>query len=71
MIKKDAEKLYFLVNDKAAMDALSHYMLYRIEVLKEQLVTATEMNEVIKLQGAIEELKRLRHLRDEVNNPKD
>jgi hypothetical protein len=71
MIKQEAEKLYFLVNDKVSMDALQFYASYRIEVLKEFIATALDLNDIRKAQGAIEELKRMRHLRDEVNNPKD
>jgi hypothetical protein len=71
MIKQEAEKLYFLVNDKTSMDALQSYANHRIEVLKEFLTASLDLNDIRKAQGAIEELKRMRHLRDEVNNPKD
>jgi hypothetical protein len=71
MIRSDAEKLYFLVNDKEILSALNSYVEVRITFLKDALVTAPNMDEVLKLQGAIEELRRIRHLREEVNNPKD
>lgn len=71
MTKDDASKLQFFVNDKNVLDALALYVELRTVQLKEQLTSAPDMNEVLKLQGAIEELKRTRHLRDLVNSLKD
>jgi len=71
MNKKDAEKLLILVNSRPNVDALEFYMGLRIDFLKDQLTSATSIEEVRKYQGAIEELKRLKTLRDEVNNPRD
>lgn len=71
MKKKDAEKLLSLVNSKPSVDALVFYMELRIEYLKEQLVSAVSIEDVRRIQGAIEEIKRLNTLRDEVNNPRD
>lgn len=69
MKKKDAEKLLPLVNQKGALDALEHYIALRIEALKEDLVHQSPLTE--QQRGAIYELRRFKHLRDEVLNAKD
>jgi hypothetical protein len=71
MNKKHAEKLLGLVNSKSNMDALVFYTDLRIDYLKEQLVNASTIEDVRRFQGAIEELKRFKTLREEVNNPRD
>lgn len=71
MKRSDAEKLYFFVGSKDNLDALGFYAELRIAFLKDQLVTAKDIEEVRKYQGAIEELRRIRNLKDEVQNPKD
>jgi hypothetical protein len=71
MKKKDAEFLLPLVNSKEMMDRLIHYMELRVSHLKESLVAASDIEGVKRLQGAIEEVRRLKSLRDEVLNPKD
>jgi hypothetical protein len=70
MKKKDANELVLFVNTKANMDALNFYVNLRIEELKEALVSVP-VEELKRVQGKIEELKRFYTLRDEVNNPKD
>lgn len=71
MKKQDAEKLYVLANDKKVNDALLHYVELRISHLKDVLSTADTLDSIRKYQGAIEELKWIYHLRDDVNNPRD
>lgn len=71
MKKEDAQKLVTLVNNKENMDALSHYMNLRVDHYKDLLTYASNYEEVRKYQGAIEELHRLRTLREEVLNPRD
>lgn len=71
MRKEDAQKLLFVVNNKETMDSLQHYMNLRVEHYKDLLTYAANYEEVRKYQGAIEELLRLRTLREEVLNPRD
>lgn len=71
MNKKNAEKLLGLVNSKSNMDAIVFYVDLRIDYLKEQLVSASTVEDLRRYQGAIEELKRLKTLREEVNTPRD
>lgn len=71
MNKKQSNELYLFVNEKANRDALEFYTELRISILKDSLVRADGIEEVRRLQGAIEEVKRLKTLRDEVINPKD
>lgn len=70
MKKQDAEKIKPLVNNHAALDALEHYLVLRVEALKESLLYATG-DQVQRFQAAAEELRRLKHIRDEVNNAED
>lgn len=70
MKKLDAEKIKPLVNNKVALDALEHYLSLRVEALKESLLSAP-IDQVVRYQAACEELRRFRHLRDEVNNAED
>jgi len=67
MNKELARDLSYVVNVKVNYDSLLAYMDFRIEELKNRLVSASNMEEVKSLQGAIEEIKRLKTLRDEVN----
>lgn len=71
MKRQDAEKIRPLVTNLGATDALEHYLTLRIENLKESLVGAPSMDFVIRIQGAIDELRRFKHLRDEVLNAKE
>ncbi len=71
MKKEQANQLYLLVNEKSNMDALKFYADLRIEALKEVLTKAETIEDVRRTQGAIDELKRLKVIRDEVNNPRD
>lgn len=71
MKRQDADKLRPLVTDLGVSNALEHYVHVRMEALKDMLVGAPNMDFVIRIQGAIDELKRFRNLRDEVLNAKE
>ena len=71
MKKEQANQLYLFVNDKPTMEALKFYIDLRIEALKEILTKADSLDDIRRTQGAIEELKRMKNIRDEVNNPRD
>lgn len=71
MKKQDADKVKPLVNNHAALEALEHYLYLRVEALKESLLSAPTWEATIRVQAAAEEIKRFRHLRDEVNNAGD
>lgn len=71
MNKKEANPLIPIVSNTATLDAILGYTDYRIGILKDSFLNASTMDEVKKIQGAIEELKRFKTLRDEVNNAKD
>lgn len=71
MNKSDAQRLQSLVGSKANMDDLTFYMDYRISIIKDRLMGAKDWEEVLRLKGAIDELSRLKSLRDEVLNPRE
>lgn len=71
MNKQDAQRLSGLVNSKDNMDDLVFYMDYRISVIKDRLMGAKDWEEVLRLKGAIDELSRLKSLREEVLNPRE
>jgi len=71
MNKKDAQNFLGLVNLKANTDDLSTYADYRVQILKDRLASAKSWDEVQRIQGAIDEVTRLKTLRDEVLNPRD
>lgn len=62
MTKEEAQKILPLVNNKQCLDALETYLGLRVEELKESLVKANDD----QIRGAILELRRMKHLRDEV-----
>lgn len=47
-------------------DALSEYALYRLSLLRNELETLVEINDILRIQGQIKEIRRLLTLRDEV-----
>lgn len=71
MNKKEASGLVTLVSNKATLDSILEYIDFRVGVLKDSLVFARDMETVHRAQGAIEELKRFKTLRDEVLNAKE
>lgn len=66
MDKELARKLLPLVNDKDAMGELTSYIDSRVSILKEQLVSSTNFENVLKIQGGIAELRKFLQLRDYV-----
>ena len=55
-----------LVNDKLQFQSVQDYAKGRIDILLRQLSTERDMNNVVRIQGAIAELRRLDTLREEV-----
>lgn len=55
-----------LVNDQHQFQALQEYADGRVASLLQQLSTERDMDSVVKLQGAIAELRRFSTLREEV-----
>jgi len=45
---------------------LQEYVSKRIEILREQLETSLDVDQMRQIQGSIKELKRFKTLRDEV-----
>jgi hypothetical protein len=71
MNKQDAQRLQPLVGSKANIDDLVFYMDHRISIIKDRLLGVKNWEEVLRLQGAIDELSRLKSLREEVLNPRE
>ena len=55
-----------LVNDKLQFQSVQDYAKGRIDILLRQLSTERDMNNVVRMQGAIAELRRFDTLREEV-----
>ena len=55
-----------LVNDKLQFKSVQDYANGRIDTLLQQLSTERDMNSIIRIQGAIAELRRFSTLREEV-----
>ena len=55
-----------LVNDKLQFQSVQDYANGRIDILLRQLSTERDMNNVVRIQGAIAELRRFDTLREEV-----
>ena len=66
MIKEVAKQLLAIVNVKKNTDALEVYMQHRIDELHKLLEQHEDMYNITKAQGAIQEVRRLKTLRDEV-----
>lgn len=66
MIRDIAKKLVPLVDSKKNSDLLELYMNHRIEELHKLLEQHEDMYNITKAQGAIQEVRRLKTLRDEV-----
>ena len=66
MIKEVAKQLLPIVNVKKNTDALEVYMNHRIAELHKLLEQHEDMYNITKAQGAIQEVRRLKTLRDEV-----
>ena len=66
MIKEVAKQLLPIVNVKKNTDALDVYMEYRVAELHKLLEQHEDIYNINKAQGAIQEIRRLKTLRDEV-----
>lgn len=66
MIREIAKKLVPLVDSKKNSDLLELYMNHRIEELHKLLEQHEDMYNITKAQGAIQEVRRLKTIRDEV-----
>jgi len=66
MIKELAKQMLPLVNTKKNTDILELYMNYRVDELHKLLEQHEDMYNINKAQGAIQEIRRLKTLRDEV-----
>ena len=66
MTPEIAKKLLPLVNVKRNLDALEMYMESRITDMHRNMEQGDDMKAMYQAQGAIQELRRLRTLRDEV-----
>lgn len=69
MTKEESKRFTFLVNDPKSYDALSDYADYRIAKLLGSLMNIQTFEELKAVQATIQELRRLKGLREEVNNP--
>jgi len=66
VIKEVAKQLLPLVNVKKNTDILEAYMEYRVAELHKLLEQHEDIYKINKAQGAIQEIRRLKTLRDEV-----
>lgn len=66
MIKEIASKLVSLVDNKKNSDLLELYMNHRVEELHKLLEQHDDIHNIARAQGAIQEVRRLKTLRDEV-----
>ena len=66
MIKEVAKQLLPIINVKKNTDALEVYMNHRIDELHKLLEQHEDMYNITRAQGAIQEIRRLKTLRDEV-----
>lgn len=69
MDRKTAMKLSPLVS--VPQGVYDDYIEYRLSSLYRALEGAASFEEVLKAQGQIAELRRLRNLREEINHGKD
>lgn len=66
MITEVAKKLLPLVSVKKNTDILESYMEYRVAELHKLLEQHEDIYRINKAQGAIQEIRRLKTIRDEV-----
>tara|TARA_X000001382_G_scaffold79362_1_gene55692 strand:- start:301 stop:519 length:219 start_codon:yes stop_codon:yes gene_type:complete len=66
VLKETARKILPLVDSKKNSDLLEMYMQHRIDELHKLLEQHEDMYNITKAQGAIQEVRRLKTLRDEV-----
>lgn len=63
---EQARGLLKFVNDPWVLESLQEYMKVRLQYLHHQLELAQSFEDVKRYQGAIEEIRRLTHIREEV-----
>tara|TARA_R100000951_G_scaffold2935_1_gene4316 strand:+ start:1442 stop:1657 length:216 start_codon:yes stop_codon:yes gene_type:complete len=66
MDKQLYRALLMLVNDKKSMELLKEYAEAKIALHHKQLEAAKDHHDILRIQGAIAELRRFKTLRDEV-----
>ena len=66
MDKQLYRALLMLVNDKKSMELLIEYAEAKIALHHKQLEDSKDHHDILRLQGAIAELRRFKTLRDEV-----
>jgi len=66
MDKQFYRKMLPLVNDPAVYDLLQEYIDARIEQYRDHLEKLGGWEEIQKMQGKIAELRRLQHLKEEI-----
>ncbi len=70
MEKQYLSRLKTLVNTKLQWDSFNEMLDYHIGLHQAKLEQASDMVEVYKAQGAIQALKKLKYLKEEVNGKK-
>lgn len=70
MTKLFLSKLKTLVNTKTQWEAFNELLEYNIGLHQKKLEQAVDMADIYKAQGAIQVLRQLKFLRDEVNAEK-
>ncbi len=70
MTKLFLPKLKTLVNTKTQWEAFNELLEYNIGLHQKKLEQAVDMADIYKAQGAIQVLRQLKFLRDEVNAEK-
>lgn len=68
MDKKFSRALLPLVNDPDTYSLLQEYVESRIDICRDSLEKITDVEEIRRTQGRISELRRLQHLKDEIQN---
>jgi hypothetical protein len=71
MQKYEAEDFLPLVNNVEYFKLVQEYAEYRINLLQKSLETLVEINDILRVQGQIKELRRFQNLRVEVQQPTD
>jgi hypothetical protein len=66
MDKKFYRQILPLVNDPEPYNLLQQYIAARIEQYRDYLEKLGSQEEVLKTQGKIAELRRLQHLKEEI-----
>lgn len=66
MDRELARYLLLLVNDKNMYDRLQRLIEHKIEVYRSLLEYAEDQERMPKIQGALAELRRWQHLREEI-----